>query len=198
MDKQLSDKWDKIYQSDVSPREPASVLADNLFLLPQKGAALDLACGLGANALVLAKQGLTTEAWDISAIALRRLQQQADAHALPIKTFTREITPDSFTSSYFDVIVVSRFLDRSICNAIMESLKPNGLLFYQTYTRHKTSDLGPKKPLFLLAENELLQIFSPLTRVYYRENAGLGMIQQGLMNEAQFIGQKRVLNSLSE
>ncbi|SMG67372.1 [weak similarity to] tellurite resistance protein TehB, partial [methanotrophic bacterial endosymbiont of Bathymodiolus sp.] len=114
MDKQLSDKWDKIYQSDVSPREPASVLADNLFLLPQKGAALDLACGLGANALVLAKQGLTTEAWDISAIALRRLQQQADAHALPIKTFTREITPDSFTSSYFDVIVVSRFLDRSI------------------------------------------------------------------------------------
>jgi 2-polyprenyl-3-methyl-5-hydroxy-6-metoxy-1,4-benzoquinol methylase len=198
MDKQLSDKWDKIYQSDVSPREPASVLADNLFLLPQKGAALDLACGLGANALVLAKQGLTTEAWDISAIALRRLQQQADAHALPIKTFTREITPDSFTSSYFDVIVVSRFLDRSICNAIMESLKPNGLLFYQTYTRHKTSDLGPKKPLFLLAENELLQIFSPLTRVYYRENAGLGMIRQGLMNEAQFIGQKRVLNSLSE
>jgi 2-polyprenyl-3-methyl-5-hydroxy-6-metoxy-1,4-benzoquinol methylase len=146
----------------------------------------------------LAKQGLTTEAWDISAIALRRLQQQADAHALPIKTFTREITPDSFTSSYFDVIVVSRFLDRSICNAIMESLKPNGLLFYQTYTRHKTSDLGPKKPLFLLAENELLQIFSPLTRVYYRENAGLGMIRQGLMNEAQFIGQKRVLNSLSE
>jgi 2-polyprenyl-3-methyl-5-hydroxy-6-metoxy-1,4-benzoquinol methylase len=198
MDKQLSDKWDKIYQSDVSPREPASVLADNLFLLPQKGAALDLACGLGANALVLAKQGLTTEAWDISAIALRRLQQQSDAHALPIKTFTREITPDSFTSSYFDVIVVSRFLDRSICNAIMESLKPNGLLFYQTYTRHKTSDLGPKKPLFLLAENELLQIFSPLTRVYYRENAGLGMIQQGLRNEAQFIGQKRVLNSLSE
>ena len=198
MDKQLSDKWDKIYQSDVSPGEPASVLAGNLFLLPQKGAALDLACGLGANALVLAKQGLTTEAWDISAIALRRLQQQADAHALPIKTFTREITPDSFTSSYFDVIVVSRFLDRSICNAIMESLKPNGLLFYQTYTRHKTSDLGPKKTRFLLAENELLQIFSPLTRVYYRENAGLGMIQQGLRNEAQFIGQKRVLNSLSE
>ena len=141
---------------------------------------------------------MTTEAWDISAIALRRLQQQADAHALPIKTFTREITPGSFTSSYFDVIVVSRFLDRSICNAIMESLKPNGLLFYQTYTRHKTSDLGPKKPRFLLAENELLQIFSPLTRVYYRENAGLGMIQQGLRNEAQFIGQKRVLNSLSE
>ena len=141
---------------------------------------------------------MTTEAWDISAIALRRLQQQADAHALPIKTFTREITPDSFASSCFDVVVVSRFLDRSICNAIMESLKPNGLLFYQTYTQHKTSDLGPKNPRFLLAENELLQMFSSLKRVYYRENSGLGLIQQGLRNEAQFIGQKRAMNSLSK
>jgi len=192
MDKQLSYKWDKVYQSDASsPGEPVAVLSDNLFLLPQKGTALDLASGLGANALILAKQGLTTQAWDISAIALGRLQQQADAHALPINTFTREITPDSFASCCFDVVVVSRFLDRSICNAIMESLKPNGLLFYQTYTQDKTSGPGPKNPRFLLAENELLQLFSPLKRVYYRENSGLGMIQQGLRNEAQFIGQKR-------
>ncbi|HIG65192.1 MAG TPA: methyltransferase domain-containing protein [Methyloprofundus sp.] len=199
MDKQLSYKWDKVYQSDASsPGEPVAVLSGNLFLLPQKGTALDLASGLGANALILAKQGLTTQAWDISAIALGRLQQQADAHALPINTFTREITPDSFASCCFDVVVVSRFLDRSICNAIMESLKPNGLLFYQTYTQDKTSGLGPKNPRFLLAENELLQLFSPLKRVYYRENSGLGMIQQGLRNEAQFIGQKRLVNSLSK
>ena len=194
----LSDKWDKIYQTATGEAEPAAVLSDNLFLLPQKGLALDLASGLGANALLLAKQGLTTEAWDISAIAMRRLQQQADAQALPIKTYTREITLDSFASCCFDVIVVSRFLDRSICNAIMESLKSDGLLFYQTYTQHKTSNLGPKNPRFLLAENELLQLFSPLKRVYYRENSGLGMIHQGLRNEAQFIGQKRIINSLSE
>ena len=194
----LSDKWDKIYQVDNSKAVSAAVLAENLFLLPQKGLALDLASGLGANALLLAKQGLTTEAWDISAIAMRRLQQQADAHALSIKTYTREITLQSFSEDTFDVIVVSRFLDRSICNAIMESLKSDGLLFYQTYTQQKTSNLGPKNPRFLLAENELLQLFSPLKRVYYRENLGLGMIHQGLRNEAQFIGQKRIISSLSE
>ncbi|NOR80711.1 MAG: methyltransferase domain-containing protein [Methyloprofundus sp.] len=190
MNKGLADKWNQIYQSQTIRSEPVAVLVENLFLLPKTGRALDLAGGLGENALLLAKQGLTTEGWYISAVAMRKLQQQADAQALPVKTFTKEITPYSFASACFDVIVVSRFLDRSICNAIMESLKPNGLLFYQTYTQQKVSELGPQNPHFLLVENELLQLFSSLKAVYYRENAGLGEIQHGLRNEAQFIGQK--------
>ncbi len=190
MNKALGDKWDQIYQSETIKTEPAAVLTENLYLLPAEGIALDLACGLGASALILAKQGLTTQAWDISAVAMHKLQQQADAHALTIKTSTKEITPDSFAANCFDVIVVSRFLDRSICDAIMESLKLNGLLFYQTYTQQKISEQGPNNPRFLLAENELLQIFSALKLVYYRENAGLGELWQGLRNEAQFIGQK--------
>lgn len=190
MNKRVSEKWNRIYQSEIIQSEPVAVLAENLFLLPKTGRALDLACGLGENALLLAKQGLTTQGWDISAVAIYKLQQQADAHALPIKTFTKEVTSYSFVSAYFDVIVVSRFLDRSICNAIMESLKPNGLLFYQTYTQQKVSEQGPRNPRFLLAENELLQLFSSLKPVYYRENSGLGVTQLGLRNEAQFIGQK--------
>ncbi|RLA25271.1 MAG: SAM-dependent methyltransferase [Gammaproteobacteria bacterium] len=190
MNKALSDKWDRIYQSGAAKAEPASVLSENLFLLPPTGSALDLASGFGANALLLAKQGLTTQAWDISDVALSQLQQQAVAHAIAIRTFTREITSQSFPANSFDVIVVSRFLDRSICNAIMESLKPDGLLFYQTYTQYKSSEQGPKNPRYLLAENELLQLFPSLKLVYYRENAGLGSTVQGLRNEAQFIGQK--------
>ncbi len=190
MNKILSDKWNRIYQSASTQSEPVAVLTENLFLLPQKGFALDLASGLGANALLLAKQGLTTQAWDISTVAMHKLQQQADAHALPVKTFTEEISADSFIANRFDIIVVSRFLDRSICNAIMESLNLGGLLYYQTYTQHKTSEQGPNNPRFLLAENELLALFASLKRVFYRENASLGEVQQGLRNEAQFIGQK--------
>ena len=190
MNKALSDKWNQIYQSEDMDNEPVAVLAENLFLLPRTGTALDLASGLGANALLLAKQGMTTQAWDISAVAMHKLQLQADARAIPIKAFTKEITPDSFAANSFDIIVVSRFLDRSICDAIMESLKLGGLLFYQTYTQQKVSEQGPKNLRFLLAENELVQLFSSLKLVYYRENADLGELQQGLRNEAQFIGQK--------
>jgi len=191
VNKAFVDKWNNIYaESEIADAEPCDVLLDNLCLLPQAGKALDLASGLGANAQLLAKQGLTVQAWDISPVALHKLQCLANAEAMAIKTYTQEVTADSFSENFFDVVVVGRFLDRSICNAIMESLKPNGLLFYQTYTQHKVYEQGPKNPRFLLAEHELLQLFSELNIIYYRENKGLGNIKQGLRNEAQLIGQK--------
>jgi len=190
MSQNLINKWNVIYTEGKGNSEPADVLADNLFLLPQKGCALDLACGLGENALLLAKQGLTTEAWDISEVALQKLQVKSAANALSIKTCAEEISSTSFVANSFDVIVISRFLDRSICNAIMECLKPNGLLFYQTYTQQKVSEVGPKNPRFLLAENELLSLFSGLRLVAYTEYSDLGLHNKGVRNEAQFIGRK--------
>lgn len=186
----LQKKWNTLYSEGKGNSEPAHVLTDNLFLLPKAGHALDLACGLGENALLLAKQGLTTEAWDISTVALQKIQEKSEANALSIKTCPLEISAASFSKCSFDVIVISRFLDRSICDAIMRSLKPNGLLFYQTYTQQKVSELGPKTPRFLLAENELLSLFSELTVVAYTEHADLGLLDKGLRNEAQFIGRK--------
>jgi len=187
----LQNKWNSLYTEGKGNSEPAQVLADHLFLLPKIGHALDLACGLGENALLLAKQGLTTEAWDISTVALQKIQEKSVANALSIKTSLTEISTSSFSENSFDVIVISRFLDRSICNAIMGSLKPNGLLFCQTYTQQKVSELGPKNPRFLLAENELLTLFSELSVVAYSEHANLGLLDKGLRNEAQFIGRKR-------
>jgi len=191
VNKAFVEKWNAIYsESVVSEARSSEVLSDNLYLLPESGQALDLACGLGANALLLAKQGMTVQAWDISTLALQKLQTQADTEALVVKTLAQEISPGSFSANSFDVVVVSRFLDRSICNAIMECLKPNGLLFYQTYTQHKIYPQGPKNPNFLLADNEMLRLFSSMKVIYYRENRALGDIRQGLRNEAQFIGQK--------
>ncbi len=190
MSSQLRDKWNARYSADNLCGSATEVLSENLHLLPTKGVALDLACGLGANSLLLAKQGMTVQSWDISDIACQKLQDQADTEALAIKTFTQEIRVSCFRPARFDVIVVSRFLDRSVCNAIMESLKPAGLLFYQTYTQQKVNQQGPKNPRFLLAERELLTLFSRLKLLFYRENGCLGNKTQGLRNEAQFIGQK--------
>ncbi len=191
MSNQLRDKWNAQYSTNNLRSSPTEILSENLYLLPNDGLALDLACGLGANSLLLAKQGMTVQAWDISDVACQKLQDQADTEALAIKTFTQEIDVSCFTPARFDVIVVSRFLDRSVCNAIMESLKPEGLLFYQTYTLQKINQQGPRTPRFLLAEHELLTLFSSLKTIFYRENGCLGNKTQGLRNEAQLIGQKR-------
>ena len=182
-------KWDAIYEKN-SFSQPADVLVENSFLLPSKGCALDLASGLGANALFLAEKGLDVQAWDISSVAINRLKQNAVQKNLRVSVKQVLIQPKTMPKNTFDVIVLSRFLDRSLCNAIMESLKPDGLLFYQTYVREKIAPNGPRNPDFLLARNELLQLFKALKLVVYRENSLIGCLQCGERNEALFVGQK--------
>jgi tellurite methyltransferase len=193
-----TEKWDAIYaqRADRKP-EPAGVLLDYSWLLPAQGRALDLACGLGGNALFLARAGLITEAWDISATAVERLQRSAATEGLPIRTCLLDICPACLVPASFDVIAVSRFLDRSLCPAITTALKPGGLLFYQTYTREKTVAQGPSNPDYLLDVNELLRLFTPLRIVFYREHGMIGDLRQGLRNEAQLIGQKRPIPETS-
>lgn len=187
----IKQKWNRIYsRADYEWFSAASVLTENAFLLPNEGKALDLACGLGANAVFLSGQGLAVTAIDISSVAIKKLEQYSAEHKLQIKPQQIVIEPGTFIKNSFDVVVVSRFLDRSLSDAIIDSLKPGGLLFYQTYTQLKVSSGGPNNPDFLLAENELLDLFSPLALVYYRENGKLGNVQTGLRNEVQFIGRK--------
>lgn len=186
----LINQWNRIYsQEDSNTLHAAEVLTENAYLLPKTGTALDLACGLGGNAIFLAQQKLAVTAWDISSVAIAKLAAYADRERLNINARQQNITKDVFAESRYDVISVSRFLDRTLSDAIIGALKPGGLLFYQTFTREKTNELGPNNPAFLLDRNELLRLFSPLTVVFYRENSLCGDPQKGLRNEAQFIGQ---------
>lgn len=188
----MMNKWDRIYScAELRDYPAAAVLVDNAFLLPESGTALDLASGLGSNALFLAERGFDTQAWDQSGVAMEKLQRQADFRNLPVKAMVKNICNEVFINCAFDVIIVSRFLNRELAHAIIAALNPDALLFYQTYTREKTTRKGPGNPDFLLAENELLRMFSPLRIVYYRENGRFGDISHGLRNEAQLIAAKR-------
>ncbi len=185
-------KWNHIYSRTDQERYPATqVLTENEFLLPLTGDVLDLACGLGANAVFLAERGLAVTAWDISFVAIDKLKDYAVQQGLNINACQEKIAAASFIQCSFDVIVVSRFLDRTLSDAIIGALRPGGLLFYQTFTREKVSPEPPNNPDYLLTENELLTQFSPLRLIFYRENALIGNQLRGLRNEAQFIGRKR-------
>jgi SAM-dependent methyltransferase len=190
----ITSKWDQIYsKSDLAFSTAIEVLSENNFLLPKTGLALDLACGLGANAIFLAEHGLAVTAWDTSAVAINKLTAYAALKDLNISACQEKIIPNSLPESLYDVIVVSRFLDRSLSDAIIEGLKPDGLLFYQTFIKEKTSPKPPNNPDYLLRCGEMLEMFSPLKLIFYRENALIGNQLLGLRNEAQFVGQKRNL-----
>lgn len=186
------EKWDRVYRGAEGGEtpQPARVLAENAHLLPGSGTALDLACGLGGNALFLARRGLRTQAYDISPVALARLEARAGQLGLGVETEARDVAAYPPAAASFDVIVVSRFLDRGLAHSLVEALRPGGLLFYQTYTAEKTSAAGPSNPAYLLRPNELLELFGELRVVVYREEGRIGETARGFRDEALLVGLK--------
>ena len=67
---------------------PAGILAELWPLLPT-GAALDLACGRGRNAIFLAEHGRPVTAVDWSPAALDLLEKRAQALNLPVRRIQR-------------------------------------------------------------------------------------------------------------
>jgi SAM-dependent methyltransferase len=184
-------KWNDRYRdAAVGDGEPVRVLRDYAHLLPAHGRALDLACGLGANALLLAAQGLDTLAWDISTVAVDKLNAHAHRHDLPLRAELRDLTLHGLPEHHFDTIVVSRYLERSLCPAIHAALKPGGLLYYQTWTRAQVGAHGPGNPAFRLARNELLHLFAELDVIAYREEDIIGDSGRGLRDEAYLVAQR--------
>ncbi|MEJ2761386.1 MAG: class I SAM-dependent methyltransferase [Gammaproteobacteria bacterium] len=185
------EKWDRIHR-DAAADEPcaARVLAEFRHLLPRRGTALDLACGRGGNALLLARAGLETHAWDISAEALQRLSEHASRMGLVIHARQRDAAVEPPEADSFDVIVISRFLERTIAPALAAALKARGLLYYQTFTKDKDPAVGPGNPAYLLERGELLSLFAELRPVVYREEGRIGDLDKGFRNETMLIARK--------
>lgn len=179
-------KWNRIYRdAPAKSPQPARVLLDYAHLLPDHGVALDLACGRGGNALFLAHHGLETHAWDLSSEVLQRLQHDFPGAGLHTRCFNTE--SESLPKARFDVITVSRFLQRSLFPALIAALKPGGLIFYQTFTVDKSPEVGPKREAFVLQRNELLKLFQALDILAYREEGRVGQLDQGFRNEAMLV-----------
>jgi len=205
------EKWDTRYRDAASPGDPARVLTEFAHLLPTTGRALDLACGLGANALFLAARGLEVHAWDLSSVAIERLAHGARARGLTVRAEVRDVVAAPPDPGLFDVIVVAHFLERSLAPAIADALRPGGLLYYQTWTRTRVDETGPRNDAYRLEDGELLRLFTgwpeetpgaagagssgrapfPRLRVLaYREEGRVGDLTRGFRNEAMLVAHR--------
>lgn len=163
-------KWDEKYQDAnlQSVANPCYTLKQHSQLLPFNGRALELACGLGGNARFLAQCGLKTQAWDISDTALTVLNNWASLNQLPIEPLITDLEQMLLPYQQFDVIVVSRYLDRALFKQLDSALKPNGLLIYQTFLG-PVQDNAPRNPDFYLQSGELSQAWPKLETLVYGE-----------------------------
>jgi dihydroneopterin aldolase len=175
---------------------PSRFVTQQLHRLP-KGRALDVACGAGRHALHLAVNGFEVEAIDRDHESLTRLSaaaaQRHIAH-LTVKEVDLERVTDErpeFPANTYDVILVSFYLHRPLFPWVIDALKPQGVLLYETFTienyrRHR----HPRRWEFCLAENELLRLTSSLRVLSYDEGEHEGAHGTGSVFTAQLVGQK--------
>lgn len=164
--------WEQIYaEKSVVDATPAQVLKENTRLLPASGAALDYASGLAGNAQLLAQQGLEVTAWDYSRVAVEKINQYATVNDLKLYAEVKDLEQDyALLSGQFDVICVSCFLHRPSMTKLYDLLAPGGLLFYQTFSGPQQNSIGPSREAFRLRHGELLQTFSSMQLLFYRED----------------------------
>lgn len=130
------------------------------------GPVLDLACGRGRHARLVAGWGLRVVALDRDAAALAALAAAARAEGLPIAPLRADAEARSglpFQPGTFGAVVVTRFLFRPLAPALAALLRPGGLLVYETFTSHQRDlSQGPRNPAFLLEPGELPRLFPEL------------------------------------
>jgi len=184
----MASRWNARYARMDNTPTPAYVLTRYAHLLPTEGAALDLASGLGGNALFLADCGLSAHAWDISATAIAGLQIRASELKLRVTTEVRDVISQPPEPGSFAVIVVSRFLARPLFPALIAALCPGGVLFYQTFVVGCTD--GPDNPDYLLTPGELLLRTEGLRIRAFEDSGRCGRQEQGLRQESCIVAQK--------
>lgn len=167
------ERWDaKHRRIEVGGGEPCGWLVAHRDLLEERvpGRALDLACGGGRHALLLAGLGFDVDAVDVADVAIARVQERAAARGLAVHALRLDLEVTPFPRPPYDVIVNVNYLQRSLFGSIAAALAPGGLLVFETFSRDQIDVLGASlDPAFALAPGELLDAFAGLRVLAHRE-----------------------------
>jgi SAM-dependent methyltransferase len=148
--------------------QPVPFLVEQLDRLP-RGRALDLAMGLGRNAVYLARQGWTVDGVDRSLKAVKEAKALASRLGVSINAMVSDLADYPIRPGYYDLICCFYFLDRRLFPMMGQGLKVGGAVLYQSVTIDQLA-LRPDFPReHCLERNELLAAFKDLRVLYYRE-----------------------------
>ncbi|MBL8471130.1 MAG: class I SAM-dependent methyltransferase [Rhodocyclaceae bacterium] len=115
---------------------------------------LDVACGSGRHARLLAACGLRVEAVDRDAGALAIL---AGEGGITTRLTDLEGKPWPYGGRSFAGIVVTNYLHRPLLSHLLGALAPGGILIYETFMAGNEKFGRPSNPDFLLREHELFE-----------------------------------------
>jgi len=173
------ERWNERYAGDgfrPFDVDPAEWLAEHHGLLGELAGerdaprALDVACGDGRNARLLAELGFAVDAIDVSDVAVAALRAAAAERGLPVTAAVVDLERDGLPDGTWDVVVCVNYLQRDLFAGLQDALTAGGLLLCETFARAHVEELGrPFNPAYVLDRNELLRAFCDLHVRHYRE-----------------------------
>ena len=164
--------YDNRYESvdHYWPFQPSSMLYKALALLPsaERGLkALDIGCGEGASAILLARNGFEVTAFDLSPEAIKKTTKFAERLGLSVNAFVADINELELDDSY-DLIFSSgtvQYLEPAKRACFMEKLKvstkQNGINVIHTFVKKPFVSEAPdaEENEFLWQSGELLSLY---------------------------------------
>lgn len=150
-------RWNERHRGGPARAAPSAFVARHVAALepqPDGGFALDLACGAGRHAEILARRGFRTIGLDHAAAACHRIARElpavlpvvGDASALPL------------APGRFAVVVQTLFLERSIFPRLADLLAPGGRLLVETFLLEQHRRTGHPRADFCLRGGELAHL----------------------------------------
>jgi tellurite methyltransferase len=118
--------------------------------------ALDLAMGRGRYAVDLARAGFRTFGVDVRLEAVRDAAAAAAAVGVRVHGWCADLMQHPLPHAWFDVVLVSRYLQRDLFPALRAAVVPGGAVLYETFTiAQRAHGTGPRSADHLLEPGEL-------------------------------------------
>ena len=118
---------------------------------------LDFASGNGRNCIPLSNKNIVITAIDKDQNKLNRYKKLKNIHTICFDLETKQEWP--LVRENYDVIIVVNYLYRPKIKKLVNLIKKDGFLFYETFSIGNEKYGSPKNPNFLLKHGELLKIF---------------------------------------
>jgi len=180
------ERWNRKY-SNGNPNpdfEPDSLLKNHVHLLDDGGIALDVACGVGHNAIFLAQRGYDVIAVDGSVVGLNFCREAIRREGLHVSLIAADLDRFPLPPEYFNLVLVVRFLHRPLVAQLKRAIKPGGLIIYQTFNSNHLRVKPDFKREYLVDHGELSEWFADFQLIATNDSLRL---QDNL---SYFIGRK--------
>ena len=131
---------------------------------------LDVAMGRGRHAVPLARAGFRTFGVDVNVEAVREAMAAGRREGLHVNGWCADLTQYPLPRGQFDLVLVSRYLQRELFPDLRAAVVPGGVVIYETFTTNQRA-LGrpPTSPDHLLEPGELRELFDGFDVMFYDE-----------------------------